>query len=166
MTESSIIRRDGQVTDNMEDVSTPNGIAGHHGHHGFGKTANLFLDIQNIEPRHPITPDIATLSPHLLVSTRAEGLFSLAGENDDSDRAILTAVLKGILQFIHCLGPEGIAHFGPVDRDLSDPVLRLLKLQIVVVFDFVPDRFCHKEENATTSGLMPARRRPKLDVGT
>ena len=160
LTEPRIVRRDGQIADHMQNVTAANGITGHHGHDGFGQAADLLLHIEDIETRNAIGADVAAITAHLLVATGAEGFVPLAREDDHTDRGVVAAMIERILHFLHGLRTEGITDFGTVDRDLGNAVVRLLELQIGVIFDFVPDRNSH---TSYTRGLRdPSQERCDL----
>ena len=143
LTEARVVRRDGQVADHMKNVSTADGVARHHGNDRLGEAADLLLHIKNIEPRDAIFAEVAAVPAHLLVPAGAEGLVAFPGKDNHADRGIFAAVIEGILHFLDGLGTERVADLGAVDRDLGDPVLRLFELQIRVILNLVPDRFCH-----------------------
>ena len=132
----------------MKNVSAADGVARDHGNDRLGKAADLFLHIKDVEPRDAIGSNIAAIAAHLLVTTGAESLVALAGQNDHADRGVVAAMIERIFHFFHGLRTEGIAHLGTVDRDLGDPVVRLLELEVGVVLDFVPSRLCHEGRKA------------------
>ena len=54
-----------------------------------------------------------------------EGVGALVREDHHADVGVVARVGEGRLQLLDGLGPEGVAHLGPVDRDLRDPFLGL-----------------------------------------
>jgi hypothetical protein len=137
----------------MQHVPASDGVAGDHGDDRLGQATDLLLHIEDVETRDTIGPDIAAIAAHFLVSARAESLISLAGQNNHADRGVVTAMIESVLHFLDGLRTEGVADLGTVDRDFGDPVVRLLELQVGVVLDFVPDRFCHEGRKADRRGF-------------
>ena len=68
----------------------------------------------------PSATDVAAVAADALVAARAERLGPCAGEQHHADRRVVARMGEGVLQLDDRLGPEGVAHLGPIDRDLGD----------------------------------------------
>ena len=95
LAEASVFGTDGQIADHVQNVPAADGVAGHHGDDRLGKGSDLALQVEHVQARHPVRSDIAGLSAHFLVASRAEGLVACAGENDDADLRVVARVRKG-----------------------------------------------------------------------
>ena len=60
--------------------------------------------------------------PHLLVTAGAEGLPTLAGEDDHADGLIVPRVVQRPDHLLHRQRPEGVANLRAVDGDFRDAV--------------------------------------------
>ena len=135
LAEAGVVCGDGEIADDVEHVPAADRVARDHRHNGLGQRADLFLEIEDIEARHPVATDIARVTTHLLVSSGAEGQIALAGEDDGSHIRILVCHVEGAKHFRYRLRPEGIAHLRAVDRHFGDgAVLRRL---VTDVFELV-----------------------------
>ena len=65
---------------------------------------------------------VAGVAPYALVAPGAEGERAFTREDDDANLGVLPRPVEPVGQLDHCLGPEHVAHLGPVDRDLRDPL--------------------------------------------
>ena len=65
---------------------------------------------------------VAVVAADALVATGAEGLVARTGEDDHADAGVVAGPVERVLQLEQRLRPEGVAHLGPVDRDLGDPL--------------------------------------------
>ena len=148
LAEARVVRRDGQVADHVKNVSTTDGVARDHGNDRLGEAADLLLHIKDVKPGYAIFAEVAAVPAHLLVPAGTEGLVAFPSEDNHADRGIVAAMVEGVLHFLDGLGPERVADLGAVDRDLGDPVRCLFQLQIRVILDLVPDRFCHRGRKA------------------
>ena len=72
----------------MEDVATPDGVAGDHGHDRLGNPSHEDLQVKHVEAPDPtlgdrVVTDVAVVSPDLLVAARTEGVRAFPTEDDD-----------------------------------------------------------------------------------
>src|SRR5205085_6905629 len=126
LTESRIVCSNRQIADDMQHVTAADRVACDHRDHRLRKTSNLFLDIENVEPRNAFGVDVAGFAAYALIATGTERLVPLAGEDHHADVGVVAREIEGLLQFADRLGPEGIAHLGTIDRDLANAVFRPL----------------------------------------
>ena len=91
-----------------------------------------------LAPERVLVADVAAVAPGPLVAAGAEGLGALAGEDDDADVGVLPGQLERPRQLDDRVGPEGVAHLGPVDRDLGDPHVVAVEHRGRLVADVVP----------------------------
>ena len=89
---------------------------------GFGKPADLHLEVEHVEPADAVVVAVAVVAAHALVAARAERLGALAGEDDHADRRVVARELERVAELEQRAGPERVAHLGPADRDLGDAV--------------------------------------------
>ena len=81
---------------------------------------------------HLVVADVAVVAPDALVAAGAEGLGALPGEDDHADVVVVAGPVEGVGQLEEGLGPEGVAHLRPADRDLGDPLRRGLVADVAV----------------------------------
>jgi hypothetical protein len=96
------------------------------------------LEIEHIESRHSVSTDVSGVSPHFLIASGAKRIRSFSRQNDDTDLRVLMRKVKGLEHLLHRERTEGISHFGPVDGDFSDAVVRLFELDVGEGFDRFP----------------------------
>ena len=102
----------------MTAADTP---SGNHCNDGFRAGSDLTLEIQNVQTRNAVAADIAAVAANLLVSSGAEGIFSLAGKNDDTDVFVVTSVCQSRFHFSNGQGTECIAHLRTINRNFGNP---------------------------------------------
>lgn len=78
LAEAGIVGGDGEVADDMEDVTAPDGVAGDHGDDGLGEGADFFLKVEDVEAGDAVFADVAGVAADFLVAAGAEGFFSFA----------------------------------------------------------------------------------------
>ena len=129
--EAGVLGGDREIADDVQDVAAADRIARDHRHHGLGHPADLDVEVGDVKPadlrvaghggRRIRTGDVAaSLAADPLVAARAEGVRTLAGEDDDADGLVLAGALERIDQLDHRLGTEGVTDLGTVDGDLGD----------------------------------------------
>src|ERR1051325_2522207 len=97
LAEARVLRGDGEVADDVQDMPAADGVARDHGHDGLGQTADLLLHVEDVEARHALPVDVPPLPPHPLLPTRAKRLGTFAGEDDDADvRAVASHAERGL----------------------------------------------------------------------
>ena len=128
----------------MKDVATTDGISGHHGDHGLRDSSNEDLKIQHVQPPdsllcHLIVSDVAIFTSDLLITTRAEGVGALAGEDDDPDRDVISRPAERFGHLEEGLWAKRIASLRSADGDLGDPLGHLIG-DVAVVPRLLPRR--------------------------
>src|ERR1700722_8841843 len=108
----------------MEDMAATDGVAGDHGDDRFGNTAHQDLQIEHVEAPDPllahlVVTDVPVVAADRLVAPGAEGVGTLAAEDDDPDLRIVAGPGEGIGQLEECLRPEGVATLGTADGQLG-----------------------------------------------
>ena len=63
-------------------------------------------------PGDLVVADVAVVAADALVAAGAEGVRSLAGEDDHADLGVVARVLEGVRELEQRLRPEGVAHLG------------------------------------------------------
>ena len=106
----------------MQHVTAADRVARDHRDHRLRQPADLHLEIEHVEPADAVVVAVAVVAAHALVAARAERLGSLAGEDDHADRRVVAGELERVAELEQRAGPERVAHLGPADRDLGDPV--------------------------------------------
>ena len=82
--------------------------------------------------RDRVVAEVPVVAADLLVPAGAERLGALPRQDDDADVGIVADGPEGPGQLDDRLGPEGVAHLGPADRQLGDPLGRLVGDVLVV----------------------------------
>ncbi len=144
LTEPGVVGGDGQVADQVQDVTTADGVTGHHGHHRLREAPDLDLEVEDVEATdalagHGVVPEIAVVAPDLLITSRAERVRTLPGQDDDTDRRVVPGGVEGVGQFEEGLGPEGVADLGSGDGELGQSVGHVV-VDVPVVRPGVPTR--------------------------
>ena len=85
----------------MEDVAAADGVAGDHGDHRLGQASDLHLEVEYVQPADAlpgdgVVADVAVVPPDRLVAPRAEGVGSLAGQDDGSDGRVVPGQVEGV----------------------------------------------------------------------
>src|SRR4051794_4712662 len=123
--EPRVVRRDRQVAADVEHVAAADRVPGDHRHDRLRAAAHLDLQVEDVQPPDAllgdrVVADVAVVATDALVAAGAERLVALAGEDDDADGRVVLRERERLAQLEQGLGPEGVAHLGPVDRDLRD----------------------------------------------
>ena len=111
LSENGVLAGNAQVADNMQHVSSADGVAVDHCNDGLGQTADLHLHIQHAEPWNTLLVDIASMPLHVHVATRAEGMLDIlqplslghlgegTREDDDAQVEAVAAVVERLREF-------------------------------------------------------------------
>ena len=73
LAELRIVRRDREITDDMEDMTTADRIARHHRDDRLRQGSDLFLHIKDVQSRDAVIPDVTGMTAHFLIASRAKG---------------------------------------------------------------------------------------------
>ena len=82
----------------VQHVPTANRVAGDQCDDRLGERPDELLQVEHVETRHAVAPDVAGVAPHALVAARAEGEVSLAGEQHAADILHLAYAHEGVDQ--------------------------------------------------------------------
>ncbi len=131
----------------MQDVATPDRVSGHERDHRLRHGADVALELEHVQARNPALADIAGLPADPLITTGTEGELAVlgrpvAGEEDHTDLRILPGVLERLLHLEKGVGPKGVAHLRPVERDARDTVALVVR-DVFVRFHFFPIGLAH-----------------------
>ena len=106
----------------MQHVAAADRVARDHRDDRLRQAADLDLEIEHVEPADAVVVAVAVVAAHALVAARAERVGPLAGEDDHADVGVVAGELERVAQLEQRPRPERVAHLGPADRDLGDPV--------------------------------------------
>src|SRR5690606_41439159 len=87
---------------------------------GFRNRANEFLQVEDVEPRDGVLPDVAAMTTHTLITATAERLAALTGEDDHAGVAILATPFHGVDQFLYRLLTTRNESLGPCNTYAVD----------------------------------------------
>ena len=116
----------------------PIAYPGDHRDDRLGRAADLDLQVEHVEPADAVVADVAVVAADPLVAARAERQRPLAGEHDHADVPVVARPVEGVLELEEGLGPEGVAHLGPADRDLGDALGEVVPDVAVAGVDGLP----------------------------
>ena len=68
LTEHGIVRRQAEITEQMQHLTTPDGVTSHECDHPRGKAAEYALQIQHIQPRQAVLSHVAAIATHALIA--------------------------------------------------------------------------------------------------
>src|SRR5581483_1780469 len=139
LSEARIVGCDRQVADDMQNVTAADRISRHHRDDRLRHAANLFLHIENVEPRDFLLRiDIAALAANALISARTKSIRTFTGQDDDADLGVVAREIERLFHLAHGQRAKRIPHLWSVDRDLRDPVLGAFELDVSELFDRSP----------------------------
>ena len=78
----------------MQYVAAADRVPRHHGDDGLREPADLYLQVEDVEPADALVVAVAVVAAHALVATRAERLRTFTGEDDDADVRIVARDLE------------------------------------------------------------------------
>src|ERR671914_2859073 len=169
LAEAGVVGGDREVADHVQDVPTADRVAGDHGDDRLGRAAHLHVQVCHVEtPNLGAAGHVAGVAAHALVAAGAEREWAVAGEDDDTDVGVLARALERVGHLDQGLGPEGVAHLGPVDGDLGDPACQFVADVLVVTAAGppvgtgadMPLRSAHSRANdSPVPGYVPFRAR-------
>ena len=121
LTETCIVSSNRKIAHHVKNMTAADTPSGNHCNDGFRAGSDLTLEIQNVQTRNAVAADIAAVAANLLVSSGAEGIFSLTGKNDDTDVFVVTSVCQSRFHFSNGQGTECIAHLRTINRNFGNP---------------------------------------------
>jgi hypothetical protein len=114
-----VVRRDREVADETEHVAAADGVTGDHRHDGLRQSPDLDLQVEHVQPAdragRPRVVAEVVVAADLLVPAGRERLRALPRQDDDAGVGIVPGGPDR-------LGPQGVAHLGPADRQLGVPL--------------------------------------------
>src|SRR5215472_618102 len=126
LAEPGVVGGDGQVADDVQDVTAPDCVAGDHRDDRLGGAPDLDLEVEDVEPADATFVPVAVVTPDPLVTPRAEGLGAGAGQDDDADAWVVPSDVERVAELEQRPGTEGVANVGAIDCDPGDPVDRVV----------------------------------------
>src|SRR3954447_4881067 len=136
--EDRVFAGDREIADDLEDLAATDRVAVDEGDDGDGQRSDLALEVQHIEPRKPVAPDVPASVLEPLVAARAERLFAGAREEGAADRRVVPDPRERVDHLLDRLGTERVVDLGPVDRHPGDPRPRMLVADVLVFDDRCP----------------------------
>src|SRR5713101_1045753 len=76
-----IVGGDRQIAEQVEHVTTTDGIACNHSYNWLGKILNDFLQVERVQARHTIAADVSAMTSNTLIPSRAECLIACTCKN-------------------------------------------------------------------------------------
>ena len=137
LTEHRVVRRQAEITQQMQHLAAPHGVTGHQGDHHLGQAADDPLQIEHVEARQAVVADVTAIAAHALITAGTEGKTTVggranAGEQHHTDLAVIADAAEGIAEFGHRLGAEGIALGRAVDRHAGDARRAAIQKDVLV----------------------------------
>src|SRR5690606_26520441 len=109
----------------VQHVTAADRPTGHHRDDRLGGAPHLHVQVGDVEAaRGTLVGLVARVAAHALVATGAEGLLTLAGQDDDAHGLVVPGDREGLGDLLDRLRPERVVDLGATDGDLGDPVLR------------------------------------------
>ena len=128
LTKPGIIRRNSEITHEVQNVSPAYCITCHHCHHRFGQSADLHLQVEDIEVSGALVvviPTIVTAYP--LITAGAESIAPRTSKNDHADLGIEMCVGERFNQLFDRLGSKRVSHFWTVYGNSRYPLRMVVK---------------------------------------
>ncbi len=110
----------------MQHVPAADRVAGDHRDDGLGQPPDLDLEIEDVQATDALLVHVAVVAANPLVPAGGEGERSLAREDDDADRGVVTGGVERRDQLSRGERTERVPDLRACDRDLRDPVGRLV----------------------------------------
>src|SRR5690606_7181684 len=124
LSENGVVRRDGKIAYQVQDVASADGIPGDDGDDRLGQRPDLPLQVEHVETGDVVVAaDVTAVSPDLLVPSGAKSLVARPGQQYDADLLVVSRLGKGVHEFLYRFRAKSVSYFGPVDRDLGDAVV-------------------------------------------
>ena len=137
LTKPSVVSRNGQIADQVEDVAAANGVPRHHGDDGLWDSTDQDLQVEDVQSTHPVArhfviTDVAIVATNFLVASRTERIRSLSSKNNHPNFNVVTCTSEGILEFEKRLWPKRVSSIRATNRNFGD-ALGHFKRDVVVV---------------------------------
>jgi hypothetical protein len=94
LAEAGVIRGDGEVADDVQNVTAADGVTGDHGDDGLGQGADFFLEIEHVEAGNAVLADVTGVAADFLIAAGTEREVAGAGEDDGTDLGVLVGEIK------------------------------------------------------------------------
>ena len=121
-------------------MTTANGIPIYHGDYRFGQLPNLFVQIENIQPRYAIVSNISTDSFNVLIPSATKSFIASTCKKNNVDIITLPANFDSLKHLYIGLGSKCIVNLWAIDCDFSNSVVNF-KQDIGVGFYGFPNWF-------------------------
>src|SRR5215211_7308625 len=143
--EASVLRSDGQVAHDVQDVPASDRPPRDHRYDRLGAGSDLALKVKDVQPLDARTLfRVSGFPPDALVSTGAESFRPLARKDDHTYLVVVAGVVECSLHLLDGKGPEGVSHLGAVYCNLGD-ALGLVVSDVRELSCFLPIYACHGE---------------------
>ena len=132
LAKNRIVCRDGQIANDVEDVSTTDRVTGNERDDRLGHRSHVPLKLEHVEPGDPVLAYVPRVAAHLLVSTSAERPLpvlrrSVAREENNPDIRIFSRIAKRFLHFKEGVGPERVAHLRAIEGDARGAITFVIR---------------------------------------
>src|SRR5882672_10178200 len=94
LAEARVVGRNGQVAHDVQYMTTTDRVAGDHRDNRFREPADLYLQVEDVEPADALVVAVAVVAPHALVAAGTERVGPFTREDDDADLRIVTRDLE------------------------------------------------------------------------
>ena len=95
LAKNGALRGDGQVTEDMQDMATTNGIAIDLGDDRLGNLADHTMQVAHLETRCPLFVMVPALATDFLIPAGTE-IALLAREHHDADTVVVPGIVEGL----------------------------------------------------------------------
>src|SRR3954454_23756581 len=155
--EDRVVTSDGEVADDLEDLPATDRVAIDERDDRDRQRPDLALEVEHVQPRKPVAPDVATSVLEPLVAAGAERLVAGAGEERATDRRVVSDPGERVDHLLDGLRTERVVNLGPVDRHAGDPRPGVLVPDVLVVDDGCPGHGCGGHAAGSSSRKSAAR---------
>ena len=132
LAEDRVVRREAQIAHDVQHVTAPDRVTRHQRDHDLGHRADELLQIQHIQPRHPIVTNVTGVPADALIAARAKRVLPIrmrsgSGEQHDANGRVFARVAEGSEHLRDRLRPKRIALLRSVNRHLGDAASFVVK---------------------------------------
>ena len=132
LAEDCVIGREAEVADHVQHVTAADRVTGDQCDDDLGHRADEFLQVEDVQPRHPGLINIAGVAAHALVAARAERVLTIpvgAGARQEyhPNGWVFPGVGEGVVHLLDGQRTERVPLFRPVDRNAGDALGLMVK---------------------------------------